>query len=358
MRRPTDSLTPAAMGLLLAISTTPVHADPEQTVRLYRTREEQREVGVQRRIASWLTSSALAEIEWQAEDFDLREGARGERNRGFDEGLQWGLVATPLAFAQIELLLDYDGDAGDAEIDEALFAVEAGDLELEIGQLYLPFGAYYSRFVSGPLVEFGETRATAAVVSYAPNDRVDFSLAAYRGRAREQSSDSGRLDWTFAMEVLPWRTLALGCSVQSDLADADSRPLADDSNRYSRKVPGVSAYFSWLGEHLDFSFEVLAATRSYRELDADRDRPVAWNLEVAYRIVPRFGLALRLEGSDELEDAPHRQYGIAGSWLIHRNASLTLEYLHGEFAGALAANDRDEIYDAVEHVGALLSIAY
>jgi hypothetical protein len=41
-----------------------------------------------------------------------------------------------------------------------------------------------------------------------------------------------------------------------------------------------------------------------------------------------------------------------------RRASLTLEYLHGEFSGELASNDDDEPYDHVDRLGAMLSVAF
>lgn len=69
-------------------------------------------------------------------------------------------------------------------------------------------------------------------------------------------------------------------------------------------------------------------------------------------------LAVRFEGSHELEDAPKYQYGAALIWSPRRYASLTLEYLHGEFKKGLATSSEDEPYTHVDHVGAKLSIEF
>jgi hypothetical protein len=64
--------------------------------------------------------------------------------------------------------------------------------ELSLGKQYTPFGVYFSSFVSGPLLEFGETQADAvATLAYGPSDKPDILLTAYHGRARKQGKNSG-----------------------------------------------------------------------------------------------------------------------------------------------------------------------
>ena len=104
---------------------------------------------------------------------------------------------------------------------------------------------------------------------------------------------------------------------------------------------------------------MLGATKSFDELDADRDRPRAWNAEVSRSFGDEeFELALRVEGSNELEDEPHLRYGIAANWRISECAALTLEYLHGKFKGELATNDDDEPYNHVDSVAAMLTLEF
>lgn len=333
-------------------------AQSEHSARLYRTRAEQREVGLEREITPWLTASGLAEVEWLGRQLQLKESnddVRSDENSG---SLQLGLTLTPFEFATGELILDYDTDSGEVIVDEALIAIEYGAWELEAGRLYTPLGEYFSRFVTGPVLEFAETRASGAKLSYGPNDALDISITAYRGLARDEDSGSRDWDWTFAMEVVPWDVFTLGLSFQSDLADAESQLLEDAGNRHSRSVPGVSAYLAWFGERFDLSIEAVSALRSFYELDADRNRPMAWNVEFAHVVNSHFEIALRMEGSDQLEEEPEFQFGVAATWRAGQYASVTMEYLRGQFKEGLATNDEDESYDNIDRVGVLLSVAF
>jgi len=343
---------------LLAASPPAAAVDGEAGARLYRTREEQREVGSSRPITRWLMASGLIELEWLDEHLASRTDAAGVDARSSDISVQLGLTASPLAYATAEVILEYDTEVDGMRLDEAVLSVEAGAFELELGRLYLPFGVYFSRLASGPVLEFAETRDTAGKLSYGPDDRFDLSLSVYRGRARERGPDPKRWDWTVALEVLAWGGLAVGGSYQSDLADALSRPLADHADRYERRVPAFSAYLSWLGERVDFSVEALAATRSLRELQVDRDQPLAWNGEVAYLASPRLELALRIEGSRELPGEPRYRAGAGVTWRAGRTSSVTLEYLHGWFDDDLAPDDEEQAYTHSDVFGVLVSVAF
>jgi hypothetical protein len=80
----------------------------------------------------------------------------------------------------------------------------------------------------------------------------------------------------------------------------------------------VSGYILWTGEEFEATLEGLAATGSFRELDNDRNRPRAWNAELVYVGYASFDLALRFEGSRELEDEPRVQFGAAATWRMGR----------------------------------------
>ncbi|MDH3640010.1 MAG: hypothetical protein OES09_16330, partial [Gammaproteobacteria bacterium] len=332
-------------------------ASEEESVRLYRTREEQREAGLQRQLTSWLTASSLFEAEGSKERISVDDAQNIHRSDSAAT-LQLGLVATPLEHIKAEVVLEYDTDVDKLKADEYLIAAELGAWELAVGKQYLPLGEYFSRFVSGPLLEFGETRDTAATVTYEFSDRLDFSVSVYQGVAREVDSTGSDLDGTLALEAWPREDLSFGISFQTDLADSDERFLADQNNRFIRKVPGLSGYLIWIGDKFEVTFETLGATRSFRELESDRDQPLAWNLEVALFLYPKFDLALRIEGSEELEDAPHTQFGAAVTFLLHRNATLTMELLHARFDGDLAADDDDNPFSHASRIGAQLSLAF
>lgn len=330
------------------------------TIRLYRTREEQREAGLKRQITPWLTISGLAEGEMLYEDFDPLAGSASDSGLSKSANIQLGLVATPSDLISAELILEYDTENYSLAIDEALISLEKGKWELSLGKQYTPFGVYFSAFASSAVLEFGETQSEeVAAIAYEPNDDMEIVFSLYRGQARSLGKNAGEWNWAMGGEFWLDQDWSLGLSYQSDLADADGRLLADYKDRYINQVGGVSAYLLWAGELVEASFEVVAATGSFEELDRDRNRPVAWNTEVVRFFTGLdFEIAFRFEGSREIEDEPRYQYGTAATWRAGKYASLTVEYLHGEFEGELATTDDGTPYDHVNRVGAILSIEF
>jgi len=351
------SWTPPAV-LAEEPSPLPEAAGKEPEGRLYRTNSERREVGLKRQLTPWLTASGLLELEGLRESFKAKGEGKNDHETNTAATLQIGLTANPWEPVTGDLLLEYDTESDKLVTDEVIAGFEWGPWELEVGRQYLPFGVYISHFATGPLIEFGETRATGATLSYGPHDRLDFSGSVYQGRGRKEGNGSGAVSWAFAMEAWPRETLSLGLSYLSNLADADSRLLADENDRYLRKVPGLSGYLVWTRPTVEVTFEALGAVRSFRELERDRAQPAAWNLEFVHFTHPSFEWALRVEGSQELEDEPELQFGAALTWRTGRQASLTVEYLHGRFKYDLATNDDDQPYDHINRWGAQFSLAF
>lgn len=332
----------------------------EDEARLFTTPEEKREAGRRTEITPWLTAYGLVEVEFSYEDYDIDHGRDDDSGRYDVTTVQLGLVVDLFELAEVEAIVEYDSNEGSTKFEEAFVAIEKDRWALSAGRLYTPFGIYFSRFVSGPLIEFGETRANEAlIVSHSPDDALDLSVTLYSGDARKSGTSAPQWNWVLAMDAEISPEWSVGWSYQTDLADADSELLEDEGNRYDRRVAGISAYVQWAQEPYQAGLEVLGATSSFDELDADRDRPSAWNAEVSRSFLDEdFEVALRIEGSDELEDEPHLRYGIAANWRISEYAVLTLEYLHGEFKDELATNDDDEPYDHVDSVAAELTLEF
>ncbi|MCU7935090.1 MAG: LbtU family siderophore porin [Candidatus Thiodiazotropha sp. (ex Dulcina madagascariensis)] len=354
-------------GVVTASAGEAVDVEDEQGMssepsRIYRTREEQREAGLKREITPWLTLSSLLEGEVLFDEFDTRETHPDIKASEDSASLQLGLVADLFEWAEAEVIVEYETDVDKFVTEEAFVTLEHDPWELILGKQFTPFGVYYSHFVSGPLIEFGETQARkVATLSYGPSDRLDLSIAVYRGRARELGKDSQAWDWAVALESWPGENWSFGVSYQSDLADADERLLEEVDDRYAESVSGVSGYLLLVGDQFEFSLEVLAATDIFRELDRDRNRPSAWNAELVHFMPGSdFELAFRLEGSRELEEAPKYRYGLALTRYEGKHASLTLEYLHGQFEeGFHAIEIEDEIPIAhVNSIGAKVIIEF
>jgi hypothetical protein len=322
-----------------------------------RTNAERRQEGVSHQITPWLAASVLVDLEWQRDDYSTRAGS-DDTVREHSATFQLGLTAAPWEYLQGELALEYDTTSNRWRTDEAFVLLEKGDWELMGGKLYTPFGEYISHFPSGPLLEFGETRTHGVSLSYSPGELIELSLSAYRGRAREVGAHSSRLDWAAAIATTIDDQYIFGLSYQSDLADANSGLLADTDDRYRRKVDAASGYFIWWTEDFELSFEALGALNSFRELDSDRDQPVAWNLEFSRFIDSDFEWALRAEGSRELEGEPEWRLGTALTWHVNRNISCSVEYLHGRFKNGLATNDADEPYHHIDRVGVQISVGF
>lgn len=131
----------------------------EDEARLFTTPEEKREAGRRTEITPWLTAYGLVEAEFFYEDYDIDRGRDDDSGRYDVTTVQLGLVADLFELAEVEAVIEYDSNEGTTKFDEAFVAIERDRWALSAGRLYTPFGVYFSRFVSGPLIEFGETRA-------------------------------------------------------------------------------------------------------------------------------------------------------------------------------------------------------
>lgn len=332
----------------------PAAADDGQSARLYVTNQERREIGRRIALTPWLGATALFETERLRRHLHAAHRPRGDRIGEVDSSVQLGLFADASRELRAEAVFDYSSDADEIIADEAIVAFERGPWELEAGRLFTPLGVFISNFATGPLLEFGESRVDGAALSYAVGP-LDLKLVGYRGKARRRGSNG--FDWSAGIEARFGDAL-VGAGYQSDLADSEAQFVREFGQRYARRVDAASAFVQYSGPGFDLSFEALRALRRFRELERDRDQPLAWNIELAHFFHAQFSWALRWEGSRELEDAPRRQAGVALTWRPGPRASLTVEYLQGRFGGRLATDADDEPYRRVRQIGAQLSIAY
>lgn len=331
-------------------------SEDEQVVRLYRTREEQREVGLRHEITPWLIMNGLAEFEWEQSQYSLSNQSFLDRTENTATNVQLGFEITPMDDVKAEWIAEYDSDVDKWVTDEATIAYESGPWEWVAGKQNMPFGVFISHFATGPILEFGEVSDKAVSLAYDYQEIVDASFTLYRGVAYHVG-DSRGLDWTFALEYWPTEDFSIGMSYLSDLADVDEYLLEDSGIQYQHKVPGMSAYLLWVFDHSEISLEYIGSSSSFNELDADRNKPSAWNTEYTYFFMPSLDVSLRVEGSHELEDAPLLQYGVSLSYRLYRYASLTVEFLNGQFKPGLAMDDENS-YNRIKTAATQLSVAF
>jgi hypothetical protein len=146
-------------------------------------------------------------------------------------------------------------------------------------------------------------------------------------------------------------------SYLSDLAESDEK-LLDDNIFYQQRVDAISAYANIEFESFETSIELLQALDSFAELDADRNQPRAWNLEISFHPDDNMELALRLEGSQQLEDAPELQAGLAATLHATDNITATVEFLRGQFKRGFAVDENGHELDTQDQLAVQLGITF
>lgn len=304
----------------------------EHHAQIYHTPRERREAGLGTKLTNWLTLSGLARFEVASFDNNFRNQSP---NAGRDEALsavQLGFKLEMSEQVESEIILDFDDSKTGSALDEAFIEIKSGSWGLSVGTQTLPFGAYYSHFISSPLLEFGETRKPTLLVGYDYNNRVEFSVFAYKGNARKQFTDDRLQDWAAAVEAkLLGNRLKLGMSYIADLADSDAHLLDDFDNQYQRRVGAWSAYAVVRAGIGEISVEALQAIGDFRELASNADRPRAWNFEIAAYPTQTWQIAARFERSDELSNQPEQRYGIAATWLVYKVVTISVEALRSDY---------------------------
>jgi hypothetical protein len=312
---------------------------------IYHTLTGQKEAGLASRIAERITLSGLLEVEAAAGRTRFNDGGR-ETESGMSLAtayLAFGAKVDDNFSADLSFLYE-EGDTP-LEVDEATINYRRGPWNARFGQQYLPFGVYYSHFISDPLtLELGETRATALLAGF-ENDLFSLSGFVFDGAAGKENRANRLDDWGASLTLTPFEMLTLGGSYLSDLADTDAELLFDEgagTNEWTRRVGGWSAFAILTLGDFDLAGEYLGATRAFADNGAPHAglKPEAWNIEAGYKVRENVEFALRYEESREFFDQPKEQYGAAVSWGPREQVSLSLEYLRGKFDDRYTSEDR------------------
>lgn len=347
------------LTFLPLLSDNPLSANQvnEESARLYTSRKEQRETGIKHKLTPWLTLAGLAEADWESKSYAAESSNRVDREQDPGSNLQLAINIDPNEMFEANIVYEYDSQDRMWTLDEGVLTIEVDDWELTLGKHDLAFGEFFSNFATGPILELGEIKQTGATLSYELEETIKFSFSAYRSSPHKIDS-SDRLDFGFS--ITSWLTddFSFGLSYLSDLADSDRQLLDDFGNVYEQRISGMSTYFLWVKHEYELSIEVLGATGKFSEFESDRNQPWAWNIELSYCISPSFTCAFRLEGSQELQDEPEIQGGVALNYRLYKYASLSFDMLHGRYKGMLATDENSQPYKSVNTVAAQLSIAF
>ena len=344
-------------GIFLIFSLGSVSADQDEITsketnvgkddqaRVYRNPEERRESGLETEITDWLKFSGLVESEKEYFEENLKNNSKNREYGNANANLQLVFELNYSTWLGAELVyeIDYDGHQENAMWDEAFIYFDFDDLGLagEVGRVSVPFGEYYSHFVTGPMLEFGETIGNGLVIDYSILDVLEISAFAVDSKF-EKIGKNTNYDWGANIEYISeTESMRLGVSYLSDLAESDERFLRNKNNNYISRVSAWNAYALLGYDSFEISAEIIHANNHFREFENQEDKPFAYNIELAYFPTPTIQLALRYEGSDEFSEQPDSQYGVAVSWRPINRISVTAEYLHGKYKNDFVFDDDD-----------------
>lgn len=243
-----------------------------------------------------------------------------------------------------------EGRISRTEVAEKELAYEFGDWELTVGRFDLPFAEFSSYFITEPMVEFAETRADSLSVTYTLHDQVELKMMFLESEVGTKNNRNGH-DLAYAIRWFnDYKSFHVGVGYLTDLAESDEQFLFEHHNIYQQKVGVISFFLLYAWEQFELTIESLKADGSFIELDSMRNQPSASNLEFTWYPLDNLQLALRVEQSDELEDAPEKQLGISLAWRPYRQLEIATEFLKADYKNGFVTDDDDNILQTSETV--------
>ena len=330
----------AAQETTPADTTTPA----SKPVRIYRTPDERREAALGRQLTPWLLFGTVVDLEKDWRTTNLSHGRKSVMNPDPSLAIELGFELTSFKWLEAELLfaIEDNGRRHYQEVDEGFVGVNVGEFGAKVGLLYLPFGEFYSHFVTGPLLEFGQTRRPAGIIDYTLRETVEILGYVFDSQVNKQGTHRKvSIDWGLAAEVtLLDESIRIGGGYISDLGEGEGDFFLDFRNKFRRRVPGWNLHGMIGLAPFEFTGEIVHATESIREFPMNADKPLAYNFEVAY--YPSqwdwIQFAVRYERTAELEDEPEISYGVGTTIRPFESLNLSFsgEYLHGTFKKGFA----------------------
>lgn len=329
-----------SLGFLLYLSLA-TSSQPAFSQEVYHTLEEKKTAGLAEEIGRRLTMGGLIEVEAGIINDDYKEDGSDVVLATVEVGLDMKLNQ----FVDGHVLLLYeDDDTEEFTVDEGIVTITGPYGEfLAAGKMYIPFGVFNSHFISDPqTLELGETNESVVMTGMG-NDRFSISIGAFNGDMHEKGDDDKVDDYFAAVEVTPVEGISFGASWLSDIADTDADIAVSFYNittndlGISDTVAGYSAYISLSFGPVTLDAEYLAAADEFEQTDLDADgdnrgdKPVTFNVELAFDVGKSMEIALKYEGNREFFELPEKQYGLALAYGVYDNTYIALEYLKGEY---------------------------
>ena len=318
--------------------------DAHEEIRLYRTPEERREAGFGTAVTDWLNVSGLLEVEKIYKDDRFINNQTSNRDERRSHTLQLGFETefSDSLSANIVLEAEYLNRL-DTKVEESVLSYDSDDWSVELGYQDLPFGEYYSHFISGPLLEFGETTGTTLVIDYSVSDYFDTIAYIFDGKTRKLNNDTD-LGWGLGVEFTnDDESFKAGVGYLSNLGESNEYFLEDTDNAYAHKVPAINIFALIEFTEFELTAEYISSLKSFDELDSDQNKPASYNIELSWFFNDSTQVAIRIENSDEFAEEPQWQYGIAFTWRLNDNLSISTEYLRAEYKNNFVFDDDREL---------------
>lgn len=238
------------------------------------------------------------------------------------------------------LALLYEEGSGDSmSVDVATITIADPDvvpLSIVAGKDYLPFGNYYTAFVTDtPALELGETLETSMVLNL-ELEEVSTALALFSADVEEEDENSQISDFVAAVSATPLKGLEIGTSYLSNLADSDL--LREEFHHpIHKKVAGWSAYAIAAVGEFTLAGEYLAALEHFDEHDLDfhedgqGDKPHSWDIELGWTPHEKWEFAARYAKAKEVLELPDYSYGAVAAYDLFEKVTLALEAMREQY---------------------------
>ena len=266
-----------------------------------------------------------------------------------------GTKSSDIALATVEIALDseisewvgahivllHEEDDTPLEVDQGYIEIGNSFLSgftFQMGQVYVPFGAYETNLISDPLtLEIGETRESAIVATYDSGFYASFYL--FNGDLIEGDADDTVDNMGFNLGYVledEGFSLDIGFGYISNLGDSDglSGTIVEnigEGTPVSEYVPGIAGHLIISFGSLTFISELVAATTEFAAGEvypAQKSKPSATNLEFAYGISDAITIALALQNTVDLSGVlPESRFLLGLSYQINDATALGFEYL-------------------------------
>ena len=308
-------------------------------------------------ITEWVTLSGLIEVEAGFESSDLNDSDNSDITLAT---VELGIEARPLDWTTGFLLLLYEEDETELDVDEGYITLGASDTipyYLTAGKFYVPFGTFETMMISDPItLDLAETNETAVQVGIEMNG-FRGAVYAFNGDSDEAGDNDNAIE-SFGLTVgytleTDAFALDLGADWISNLLDSDALGDVYTTNGWSAtlddQVPGFAVHavasfgsFSVIGEYVAMTDDLEAVGGGILAKEIS-----AFAVEAGYTFdVSGFEttVAIGYQSSDDAADVLPESKIIGSVGVgITDNLSLAAEYASAENFPIAEGGDGDDI---------------